>query len=112
VNNEPSNIDHGEALRTIAQLIDDARRNGAQQDASITSHGFGSHGITLRFTATPTAREIAAWQLASRAAWTVEAYTYDEDDQRVSIQTAYVSYRGVKVRISIVQPAVSVAVAA
>lgn len=110
MNNEPSKtIDHPEALRLIAQLIDDARRNGATATASIHSHGIGVHGLTLRFEAEPPAREIAAWQLATRAAWDVESFALEsEDGAPMRMRTAHVVYRGLQMQIRMVHQVTAV----
>lgn len=113
MNHEPSNTNHGDALRTLAQLIDDAQQNGAKAFASIHSHGIGLHSVTLRFDAEPLPAELAAWQLASQTAWTVDEIVVDRvGGERMCMQTAFFTYGGLRVRINLVHPAAVLAVAA
>jgi hypothetical protein len=93
-------FDHANALRTVAELIEDARRHGAKLPVSIHAHSLGVLSITIPCgDGGLSPAEFSAWQLASRAVWETHTEYIGHGALRESTTRAEFKYRDVDMLI-------------
>ncbi len=91
------------ALRIVADFVEDARRNGAKQQASISTHTLGLPIITVHTgddSLTPA--EFAAWQLASRSVWETTSQVIGKPGIQSKLTQAVFVFRGVRMQMQFV----------